>query len=132
MTPGPRTTDGKARVAKNALRHGLNAARPEAGSVPDEVLGLACRLRGITRADTAGLNAAECELLLVRIRNTKHRLIEAVAKRLVEETAQDQTLGADELMTRVLVECADELLKLDGYERKARSRRKKAFRAMYE
>ena len=39
---------------------------------------------------------------------------------------------ADEVMARALAECADELLKLDGYERKARSRRKKAFRGLWE
>ena len=45
---------------------------------------------------------------------------------------QNQCLGSDEVMARALIECADELLKLDGYERKARSRHKKAFRALYE
>ena len=130
---GPRTAEGKARVSKNAQRHGLSAAQPDADSVPTEVLGLAGRLCGrAAQAGFAGLNAAECELYLVRIRMIKQRVLEAVVKRVEAETKQNQSLGLDEMMARALIECADELLKLDGYERKARSRRKKAFRALYE
>ena len=129
---GPRTAEGKARVSKNAWRHGLSAAQSEAGNVPAEVLGLAGRLCGHAQAGFAGLNAAECELNLVRIRMIKYHLLEAAAKRLDAETKQDQSLGPDELIARALIECAAEMLKLDGYERKARSRRKKAFRALYE
>jgi hypothetical protein len=55
-----------------------------------------------------------------------------VVKRVEAETKQNQSLDPDDVMARALIECADELLKLDGYERKARSRRKKAFRALYE
>jgi hypothetical protein len=39
-------------------------------------------------------------------------------------------LDPDEVLARALIQSADELLKLDGYERKARSRRKKAFQAL--
>jgi hypothetical protein len=129
---GPRTTEGKARVSKNALRHGLSAAQPDADSVSAEVLGLAGRLCGRAQAGFAGLNAAEAELTLVRIRRIKQRVLEAMVRRVENETVQNQLLGADEVMARALIECADELLKLDGYERKARSRRNKAFRSLYE
>jgi hypothetical protein len=129
---GPRTAAGKARVSKNALRHGLTAAQPDADSVPVEVLGLASRLCGRAQAGFAGRNAAESELYLARIRIIKQRVLEAVVKRVEAETKQNQSLDPDDVMARALIECADELLKLDGYERKARSRRKKAFRALYE
>jgi len=129
---GPRTVEGKARVSKNALRHGLSAAQPDADSVPAEVLGLAGRLCGRAQAGFAGLNAAESELNLVRIRRIKQRVLEAVVNRIETKAEQNQSLDPDDVMVRALIECTNELLKLDGYERKARSRRKKAFRALYE
>ena len=129
---GPRTVEGKARVSKNALRHGLSAAQPDADSVPAEVLGLAGRLCSRAQASFTGLTAAESELYLVRIRMIKQRVLEAAVKRVEAEIKQNQPLGSDEVIARALIECADELLKLDGYERKARSRRKTAFRALYE
>jgi hypothetical protein len=129
---GPRTVEGKARVSKNALRHGLSAAQPDADSVPAEVLGLAGRLCGRAQAGFAGLNAAESELNLVRIRRIKQRVLEAVVNRIETKAEQNQSLDPDDVMARALIECTNELLKLDGYERKARSRRKKAFRALYE
>ena len=72
------------------------------------------------------------ELQLVRIRSIKQRVLEVVVNRIETKTQQNQSFDPDDVMARVLIECADELLKLDDYERKARSRRKKAFRALYE
>ena len=114
------------------MRHGLSAAQSEAGSVPAEVLGLADRLCGRTQAGFAGQTAAESELNLVRIRMIKQHVLEAVVNRIETKAQQNQSLDPDDVVARALIECADELLKLDGYERKARSRRKKAFRALYE
>ena len=59
---GPRTAEGKPRVSKNALRHGLSAAQPDADGGSAEVLGLASSLCGRAQAGFAGLNAAETEL----------------------------------------------------------------------
>jgi hypothetical protein len=66
------------------------------------------------------------------IRRIKQRVLEAVVNRIETKAEQNQSLDPDDVMARALIECTNELLKLDGYERKARSRRKKAFRALYE
>jgi hypothetical protein len=128
---GPKTAAGKARASKNALRHGLGAAVPEAGD-PKEVLDLAARLCGGSDLSVAARNAAETELHLSRIRTIKRGVLEAAIRRAQSEFLQDQSLKSDDVLARALAECADELLKLDGYERKARSRRKRAFRALFE
>ncbi len=49
----------------------------------------------------------------------------------VKETS-DTPLTQDEILAAALLQCTPELRVLDGYERKARSRRKKAFRALWE
>ncbi len=128
---GPRTAQGKARASKNALRHGLNAAAPEDAGDTAEVLRLAARLAGRAQVSLAARNAAEAELHLARVRLIKQRILEDAIRRIETESEQDQTLGPDVVMARALTDSAAELLVLDGYERKARSRRKTAFRSLW-
>jgi hypothetical protein len=129
---GPKTPAGKARASKNAVRHGLNAAAPDPSSDRPEVLRLAAQLCGRADPGFAARNAAEAELFLLRIRTIKRDTLEAAISRVQTGVVQDQCPDSEGVMARALAECADALLKLDGYERKARSRRKKAFRALWE
>jgi len=129
---GPKTADGKARASKNALRHGLNTAAPEDGSDSTEVTGLAARLCGHAEASFASRNAAEAEIYLLRIRNIKWKVLDAAIDRIMEKGEQNQSRDPAEVIACALAEAADELLVLDGYERKARSRRKKACRVLWE
>ena len=69
---------------------------------------------------------------LERVRRVIQNVIQATINRIEGEGAQGQSIHPGEVMALALVESADELLKLDGYERKARSRRKKAFRALWQ
>jgi hypothetical protein len=126
---GPKSAKGKARAAKNALRHGLNVvARDEVGDSP-KVVALASRL-GAGR-DPATRAAAEAELNLQRIRKLKRNiLLVELARASTEDHEDNKVLVSEERLALALVRSADELLKLDGYERKSRSRRKKAFRAL--
>ena len=129
---GPKTAEGKARVSKNALRHGLNSAAPEGADVPADVLRLASRLSGQREPSEAGRAAAESQAHLVRIRTIKSRVLEACVRRIEAEASSDQRLDPETVLGRAMAESAEELRVLEGYERKARSRRKAAFRRLSE
>jgi hypothetical protein len=127
---GPRTSEGKARVSRNAVRHGLNVA---VGGLNPEIEDLARRLGkdsdvGILTAR----NAAEAQAHLIRIRTIKQQIIQVAVQQLWDTHDRAQPLSTFETMTLALLACEPQLLVLDGYERKARSRRKKAFRTLYE
>jgi hypothetical protein len=129
---GPRTPEGKVRASKNALRHGLNVAVPALGADSPAGHALARRLSGRPHVTEAGRNAAEAELHLIRIRTMQTLAVEASIRRINESTDDNQRLTEDERLAQALAQAADELMRLDGYERKARSRRRKAFRALWE
>ena len=129
---GPRSPAGKARASQNALRHGLSA-KASASTDDQDVLCLARRLCGRSEPSLASRDAAEAELHLARIRAIKRRLIEAAVQRIQDSgTYYNRPLTDDETVAIAYVESAGELGTLDGYERKARSRRKKAFRVLCE
>jgi hypothetical protein len=130
---GPRTPGGKARASKNALRHGLNAAGPADQPQSQEIEDLATQLlEGATVTTPTARYAAETQAYLVRIRNIKRQVLQLAAHRIQAAQEARFPVTPDEILARALTECAEELLKLDGYERKALSRRKKALRALWE
>lgn len=75
---GPKTARGRARVAKNALRHGLSVALDGDPSAMAEVDALARSIAGpAADAETLSLvrQIAEAELDLKRVRLARHRLL---------------------------------------------------------
>src|SRR5947209_7063176 len=82
---GPRTKSGKAKAARNALRHGLHSATAGHGHHPEDV----ARIAGLI-AGTAGDGVryeqafiiAESGLLIARIRLFRIKAIERFRKRL--------------------------------------------------
>jgi hypothetical protein len=136
---GPRTARGKARSARNAVKHGLNIALRDDPQV-------AAELAAWRRAFAAGgaddpellTRLAECQVQLLRIRRARcATLARAAARRpaaagpLPDAAAGRPPAAAGEpALADVVLACADELLTLDGYERKALSRRNRLLRAL--
>lgn len=128
---GPRSASGKARASRNALRHGLNL--PVTQSVSEgEVEALARRFAG---GDPEKLEfaraAAEAHLDLARIRGAKDLiLMKACGDFGGPMGSAPGAYTIQEMVWICLADVADRLITLDGYERKALSRRKRALRAV--
>lgn len=116
---GPRSERGRRHSRGNALRHGLAIA---IGSDPSfskdiEVLAAALERNGGQAVGEFAVQAAEAELDLLRIRKLR-------ASKFTDVYGQPSaTLGQ-------FAQLDKELAKLDRYERRALSRRKRALRAI--
>jgi hypothetical protein len=119
---GPRSEAGQRRSRRNALRHGLSVAIGSDPSFNDDIKRLASILARGNSGQKIGEfahQAAEAEIDLLRIRKLRASLFNAVLGN--PETKLDDHSQLDE-----------ELAKLERYERRAFSRRKRALRAMTE
>jgi hypothetical protein len=141
---GPRTEAGMRRVAQNALRHGLSVAAAFEASVAAEIEAVARRICGAADAATPGaadvVSLPPWALVLARriaraqfdlrwVRLARHRLLVTrippdMARAILERRPRDA-----EKMAVILADLIRELAAMDRYERRARSRRKRAIRA---
>jgi hypothetical protein len=145
---GPRTAAGKKRVSRNAIRHGLARSVLADPSLSPEVERLARLLAGerdsADQLEAARL-AAEAELEIIRVRTARASFINVSAAHLenrlpVVAAIQDGEPGdrlphsvplqTDAEIAAAVMRLAVQLGRLDRYERRALSRRKRAIFAL--
>ena len=115
---GPRSNAGRAVSRRNALRHGLAVSIANKSAFGGDVEDLAkvlSRASGLQSVSGVAREAAEAQLDLSRIRKIRACLYETIY--FVDAPAPDR-----------LAELNDKLAKLERYERRAFSRRKRAMR----
>jgi hypothetical protein len=118
---GPRSEAGRRRSRRNALRHGLSVTIGSDPSFNDDIKRLASILARGNSGQKIGEfahQAAEAEIDLLRIRQLRASRFNSI---LDNEPKLDDHSQLDE-----------ELTKLERYERRAFSRRKRALRALTE
>ncbi len=113
---GPRSKAGREASRRNARRHGLAIAIETDPAFHDEIEKLAKALSLSQKVDEHARDAARAEFDLLRVRKIRTWLFE--------------TLYYDATTTKSMAELNDKLAKLERYERRAFSRRKRALRQM--
>jgi hypothetical protein len=155
---GPKTAQGRARTARNALRHALSLSVRSDPVLSEEVEALAREIAGTdANAEIQELarRVAEAQIDLRRVRCARHQFLtrtladpyydsgaNARAKlrllvRLLEKNPPDvsrvkfvnSTPEGPQKLATIVAEEAKRLLAMDRYERRALSRRKFAIRA---
>jgi hypothetical protein len=120
VSTGPRSEGGRAVSRLNALRHGLAVSVGNKSAFGGDVEDLAKVLSsasGLQSVSGVAREAAEAQLDLSRIRKIRACLFETIY--FADTPAPDR-----------LAELNDKLAKLERYERRAFSRRKRALRLM--
>jgi hypothetical protein len=115
---GPRSEAGRRRSSRNALRHGLAVAIGSQSCFSKDIEALAKVLSAKSRRPTEfARQAAEAEMDLLRIRKIRASLFEAI-------------IGNPNTPHGAHSELDENLAKLERYERRAFSRRKRALRVL--
>jgi len=130
QSTGPRSVQAKQRIRRNALRHGIRALALRTPAISTEVDRLASAICG-KDADPAdreqALLIAESELVLLRVRAARVEVIEQMVP-FAATQKPDVTRSASVSLHEPAnnLSCLKQLVTLDGYERRALSRRKRA------
>jgi hypothetical protein len=131
---GPRTAQGRARAARNALRHGLNVPIYSNSAMSEELGMLAREIAGAeAHAEIRVLarGVAEACLDLRRVRLARHRhLLDALRADAQTDVASPIEIGAGKFA--LTASQTKKLLAMDRYEGCARLRLKSAIQAFDE
>lgn len=137
QSTGPRSVQAKQRIRRNALRHGLRAVALRTPAISTEVDRLATAICG-KDADLAdreqALIIAESELVLLRVRAARVHVIEQMVPFTATQEPADVTRPASVSVHEATnnLSCLKQLMTLEGYERRAISRRERALRSLAE
>jgi hypothetical protein len=127
---GPKTREGRARVARNALRHGLSvplcsdrASSEQVEASARQIVGTAASAKIQERAR----DVAEAQIDLRRIRCARDRVLCDALNSLHDEA---RSADGPQTLASILSEATKELLAMARYERRAVARRKRAIWAL--
>ena len=128
---GPRTALAKARVRRNALRHGFAAVVVDDIATSTEVGRIAaalCDPQALPLDRERALIVAEAQVTLKRIRRARVEIMEQISPAPTKQSDEPGTVPSPQ--TESSQRCLDELLRIERYERRALSRRKRAARLL--
>jgi hypothetical protein len=128
---GPKTALGRARVARNAFRHGLSIPLCSDPASSEQVVALARQIVGTDASaeiQERARDVAEAQIDLRRVRCARDRALCEALNSLHQSRGED---GPQELAS-ILAQATKKLLAMGRYQRRAVSRRNRAIWALDE